>query len=162
MQSEKPYTGDDRYWFHLLPAAEVTDSVLRPPQALLLRNQMVPMEMDLFHTYLSVFLSWIPTRSGNWEWLPEQFVVIDQTGATAAERIFTALANLFGLSPDPVSIPIPKMVYASGRDGILTNTHLSYSRATLPCRFCELARFSALAAGGSHIIFCSYWLERGE
>ncbi len=90
MAFEKAYTGDGRYWFHLLPAGEVGEEVVRPPQGLLISNPMIPLEMDLFHTYLCLFLSWIPTRSGNWITHPEENEVIDRTGSTQAGRIFIA------------------------------------------------------------------------
>jgi hypothetical protein len=159
---DKPFSGDDRYWFHLLPTEETADCVTRPSESLLLNNPMIPLELDLFYTHLQIFLSWIPTRSGKWELLPEQFVVIDKNGATEAERIFKALVELYQLSPDSVIFPIPKITYTKGKERNLTTTYLKLPRETLLTRFFELARYSNFVANGTHIIFCSYWLERGD
>jgi hypothetical protein len=161
MHHGHPHTGDDRYWFHLLLAAQVVDLTVRPGQRLLLENPMVPIEMDLFHSCLALFLSWIPTRTGSLNSLPEELVVIDRSGAAEANRIFNALVEVFRAAPEPVEIPVRKTVHAGGKD-FLSTARITYPRDLLVDRLRELAAFSTIVQRGSQVLFCSYWLERLE
>jgi len=160
MKPRYPFTGDDCYWFHLVPKAEVANPRVHPPQDVLLAQPMVPFEMDLYHTYFVPFLSWIPTAAGCWEAVPAEVVVIDGEGATQARRVFQALRTLFSAAPEQVPFPIPKMLYSGGAPPVHRTTVLKYLKEDLVTRMDTLAEFSTVVQTGSHVLFFSYWLQR--
>jgi hypothetical protein len=67
---ERPTSDDNKYWFHLVPQSSVALFDRSPPQAVLLTQPAVSLDLEFFHSVLFPFISWLPAKSGVWNDLP--------------------------------------------------------------------------------------------
>ncbi len=157
-----PFSGDERYWFHLLPWESIPSLDARPEQQALLAHPLVPVPMDLFHSWLVGLLRWIPTVAGDWAALPDSRVFVDATGAATAQRVFQALGDLFSAGPPLVELPGLRVKLSSPGQRTEAFRELAYPRQELVAAFGQLAGFAEALGRGTHLLFCSYWVERPE
>lgn len=157
-----PQTGDDQFWFHLLPKEAVTSPTARPSQRDLLANPMVSIPFDLYLCWLAFVFRWIPTESGDLGALLEGQAVVGWKGAGTAKRIFRALGELVAAGPPVVELPGPHVIRTVGESKSEFDLRLSSPQEEVQATFRRLTSFAETMERGSHLLVCAYWVERPD